>query len=675
MRAKRAELVLLIGGEGVAENLKQVVADIDAWDSGEQARLYQMMARLMTQFRQFEEAQKYFDQALALNPNDLPTRLQMFELAFAQGDDEAMKAAQAEIEQVLGTKEDSAWWYTEAKRLIMQYEKADRDPALLEKCEELAGKILKKRPEWHEAYLLQGQIDFAQGQTAEAAVAFRKAMELGQADVNSLRMFAQSLVLNNEVTEGRRILDMIPLPIRQNQIGRFSAEVMSLTGNHAEALETAGGLIEQNPEDSDLQSWYATLLKRAGKDSDAETALQKAIQLNPELPQNWLRLIGYYAAAGRVEDAEKALAQAEQAVSEDSLAILKTSAYQQMGRPEEAEKHLLDAYNADPENPAMARLVASFYLVSGYQAADRVEKGTPYLNQLLKLGDLAERTPNQETHLRWARRQAARVLARSGEYAKVKQAENLIQANAVNGQLELSDRIQLAEILVARHDPESRLRAIDLLEEIQDTDLLTAQGSLQLAKLYKMTNQWDLADQQMLRTVGKFGQESPGVWTAYVDMLIERGDRGYRSAYRDAEKHMEKLLKLRPNDPSTLALYVRLFDRLDRKRKARELLALALGPLDKLTTNDLGKIQLIGSLFAQLGDLNNAEVLYQKHYQLARNLPSIERLATFLGQYRDVEEAFRLDRDLAERAADRPRTGDPRCPANAAVSPRRNRRQ
>ena len=68
-----------------------------------------------------DEAKANLERVADLRPNELPTRVAIFTLALEANDDVAMKDAQDKLLKVVGSKEDSNWLYSEARRLLSLY--------------------------------------------------------------------------------------------------------------------------------------------------------------------------------------------------------------------------------------------------------------------------------------------------------------------------------------------------------------------------------------------------------------------------------------------------------------------------------------------------------------------------------------------------------------------------
>ena len=76
------------------------------------------MAVPICRSRMRDEATASLKHVVALRPNELQTRVALFSLALESNDDVAMKEAQDQLLRVVGSKEDSNWLYSEARRLL-----------------------------------------------------------------------------------------------------------------------------------------------------------------------------------------------------------------------------------------------------------------------------------------------------------------------------------------------------------------------------------------------------------------------------------------------------------------------------------------------------------------------------------------------------------------------------
>ena len=66
-------------------------------------RLLATIGLKFLQLREVDEAVKYLSQAAEADPSNLPLRIQLFDIAYQQRDDEAMRKAQGKILELVGS--------------------------------------------------------------------------------------------------------------------------------------------------------------------------------------------------------------------------------------------------------------------------------------------------------------------------------------------------------------------------------------------------------------------------------------------------------------------------------------------------------------------------------------------------------------------------------------------
>ena len=140
--------------------------------------------------------------------------------------------------------------------------------------------------------------------------------------------------------------------------------MFSLQGHHTEALAEGGKAIGIDPNDADSYVALAGALSLAGNPDDALRLIDKAMRLNPHFPPHYLYErglaefgVGNYAAAAT------ALERAIQLNPEDRWSgRLLVAVYGHLGRVQDAE-NLLDSISRNPRgyDPLTVRAMAYWY--------------------------------------------------------------------------------------------------------------------------------------------------------------------------------------------------------------------------------------------------------------------------------------------------------------------------
>jgi tetratricopeptide (TPR) repeat protein len=655
LRLERGRMWIVNKEEGLVEKLWSLDAGSDQWDEHQRTYFFKTLAEFFRQIGQPREADKALERVAAISPQDVEALMEMFAIARDRRDNAAMEEVQRRIVEVVGSEKDNRWQYTEAARLITLYASGMTDPQLLKRALDLTDTIEKQRPQWHELYRLRGDIFTLQGRIKDAIAAYDRAMSLGPPNALAVRQHVQLLVMQDRFQDARRVVEALPEQSRLVALGTLYPEILLQTTDpnnrsaREGAFDVAAQVVEQDPDNAAKQLWYAEQLLRHGRVAEAEAPVRKAVELNPLDQQTWVSLVRYLAiGARRPEDAEQALREARLALPEHETPLLLAQGFALLGRWWQAEREYLIAHKAEPDDLNRIRLLADYYLGPFYpeQREDRYAKAVPYLNALLKKGETGGVDAES---VRWARRKASDILARTGDYQKALQAERLLQANEVNGQMLPEDKLQLARILAGRPEPVSRQRAIALLEGVQSERVLDKESALLLAQLYWKIDQPNEARQQIFDVVAWYGDEAR-VWQTFVAMLLARGN--FQDAARYFEEKLEpalpnplQLSHLDRSTPSgldnlrTLELGVQVWNKQGQREKAlAKLYGTIPRKIEDLREEDVPQLLSIGGLLILIDEPEKADPVFKMYAAKRPNEGLV--YVKFLGAYLDVEKAF-----------------------------------
>lgn len=651
LRAEKADLLIAINDSNMLkEELEKLTENMEGWSQDQQVNMWYTMAAKYFQLGMRDDAQRCWLKVTELAPNDLPTRLMLFTLAHDANDDAGMQAAQEKILEVVRSKNDSTWQYTEARRLLSLYRRGQLADDALERIDELVKAAETERRDWHELHLLRAELAMMRGQADVALEHYQAASRLGRPHPAAIVQHVQLLVQRGRFAEAKIVVERLPEATRQQLLGQLYAEILFQTGAVSEAMDSAQFVIDRDPDSAVKQLWYGQLMARAAEsnaldeaqrgeaDTKAGEALRRAVDLGPGIQQAWLALVSYHVYHKDQANAEQALREAQLALSSEQLPVVLAKCYELMGRAFDAENLYRTAYEADTDNVVMARQLATFYLGPNnrLKRSERIAKATPLLNQILKAGAEGELEPNDPSLL-WARRASAKLLADTKDYQNLLKAAKLLASNSNDGQLPIKDRLQMAQILAPRPEPISRLKAVALLEEAKEFNRLSLSAELILGNLYFMMGDWPKCQRQMSDVIIRYPNAAIAR-DSYIRMLLRK------DAPNRTRRHLEKLIELAPNSLNTLELIATVYARLDRQPQAREALLRALptgNDLSKLTDEQLPIAEKIADLLAnELGDEETALTIYR--FLASRNPNKALKLAEFLGQRRDVSECIEL---------------------------------
>jgi tetratricopeptide (TPR) repeat protein len=650
-------LIVLNEKEPNKEQLQAEVAKLNQapadWTENDKITFWNGMAGRYLMLGMRDEAKQNLERVAELRPNELPTRVAIFTLALEANDDVGMKDAQDKLLKVVGSKDDSNWLYSEARRLLSLYRRGQAEKDSLNDVRQLTERAMKERPNWFELHLVSAEVDLLSGDDKSALEHFEKAQELGRPNSNAVLQHVRLLLNSGKFVRAKELIETLPKEVREGDLGQVYAEVLFNTGDPNTAVEVIEKFAAAAPESADRQLALGQMITRALGNPDlpearqkellteASQALQKAVELNPESPQMWLALITFQVMSKDLEAAKVSMQQAQLALSEDQLVAVMAKGNEIMGQWFNAENVYLNALEIQPDNLLLAQELATFYLSNAYPRDDKLVKATPLVNKVLKAGADGKLQPNDPSLL-WARRAAAQMLAATGEYQKLKKAENLLASSAKDGVLPAEDRLRMAEILAPRPEPVSRITAKQLLESVQKDQRLSLQHDLMLGQLYFAVGDWEKCKQQMLRTVSRY-PKSPDARIQYINMLLQRGDERDMNM---AIQQMAQLRKLAPNDIRTVQLMSDLGAKTGQQENVRKYLLGLLpktAPGAKLEENQIPLVEFVASQFVKLNDFGNAEKYYR---QVVDAQPGkLYALAEFLGTHRDIAQSMQLLED------------------------------
>jgi cellulose synthase operon protein C len=648
LRLDKADILISMKKDDLRAELAGLFTGIDNWPVQEKVELWGGMAQRYLSVGMTDEARQYLSLAADNQPNELPLRMSLFTLALDANDDAGMKEAQQKILEIVKDRNDSTWLFTEARRKLSQVRRGELGKEALNEIRQLVNRAQELRPDWHEPYVVGAELELQSGNYAQALARFDEAAKRGRPYPGAVAQHIRLLYSYGRFAEAGQQMERLSEPMRQSLLGPLYAEILFQTKKVEDALKEARAATERDPDNPQNYYWYSQLLARSARASDvneeqrkkgigqAIAAMQRVVELQPEFPDAWYALITYYSMLKDADLAQKTLRDAQLALNGDNLQMFLAKSYEALYRWFDAETMYRAVYEAAPEELPRAQQLAAFYLGPIYPMPDQQQKAAPLLNQILRAG--AEgKIPANDPSLLWARRMGARVLAATGDYQSLLKAERLLTSNVQSGVTSIEDNLEMARILHARPEPKSRLKAIQLLEQVRESQSLGEQESVILGELYHATGDWRRYLAQMEQTTSKF-PNSAMAREAFARRLITRGDQ---PSIDRATKQISELRRLAPNSTASFELAVRLLDKLNRQPQARAELLRTLpdiAAIKELNPQQVRMLLIFADLFIELDDLDTAEKIYR---ELAARDPSMAYgLAIFLGTHRGVDKCF-----------------------------------
>ncbi|QDU59087.1 tetratricopeptide repeat protein [Aeoliella mucimassa] len=688
LRLDRADLYMAMNKETLADELMSLTEGIDGWKDSDQIELWKGIATRLIRAKLRDEGEAAWKKVVEMSPNDLPSLMQVFELAASRNDDTAMQQAQELLLKAAGSKDDPTYAFTEAVRNAAKYRNDPKNEKLKEAAFQQVKLALQERPDWSDPYIVRASVKMQDRDFLGALEDYREGFKLGRGNAAALVQYVKLLQAQGNYKEALDQLEPYGASVSVLLIGRDYPQLLFRSGKFRDAAEAAERYATsgKGPESASVQLWYGQFLEalsglglvpeevRNESREKAGEALAKAVELNPDSAATWMAYISnllvnsgrLMAEANDLEKksgseteikklreeaaelrsvAESSLRKAQLTLEEDQQALLVARSYENMGRWFDAENTYRLAYEQNPNADDLAKQMALFYMSRRYPLPDGNAKAVSLINDILEQNNEDPESVSKQ-NANWARRVAARIYASTGSYQDSLKAEKLLASNAENKTLSVEDKLEMAKLLAGRPEPVSRNKAIRLLEEVQAQQRLTPDMDLMLGKLYFAVGNWPKCRDHMISVRTRY-PDAFAVRDTYIRMLL---DRGGDSDLRDAEDQLRQLQRIAPTSLGTYELASMVYDRVGKKAEAQQAVRKMLPKnMENLQENEYRLIARIAQLLTAMDDLSTAENLLK--LLVSRPGASLgDQLAfvQFLGVHRDADKAFSMLDEMAK---------------------------
>jgi tetratricopeptide (TPR) repeat protein len=649
LRLAMARLCVKQGGDGVNKRLAELCAGDESFGLDDRVSLLRGLADAHYHAGDLAEAQRLWARVAELQPNNLAIRLHLFDQALEAGNATALNQTLAEIRRIEGEGGALAR-YGEACRMIKQAR--DGDKQLLAGARTLLAAAAMRRPAWSRVPVREAEIDELEGNPSRAIDSYLRAIELGERSHDVLRRVVQLLYERRryvEADQAIRKLQTQPLSPLSGELQRMAADVSLQVQDHARALDLARQAVAAQPNEYGNHVWLGQVLWATGQRNEAEQPLRRAVELAEHEAGAWASLVLYLSRVGRVEEAEQALAQLPQKLPSGQAPLVLAQCYEAVGRIDRAAQQYQAALAACPDDVAVLRAFASFWLRSGQLA-----QAEPALRRMITNANAAS------AEAAWARRGLAVLLGTRG-HRQAQEAIKLIDQNIACHGKNSDDLRAMAVICAAQKNGAARRRAVDLFQELSDRQSLAPDDQFLLVRLFEDQGNWPKAREHMQLLLAAEGH-NPLYLAHCARMLLSRGEPD------QAQLWLDRLEEMEPTSFRTVEIKARVLAADGEHEKALKLLR---GFVQALLGNDQPDptvIRLAAAAFEDLGQrldrmdsrglsgafMSEAESLQRRLASLAPS--GALSLAAFLGRRGDVAGAL----TSCEQAA----AG---CPAEAVV--------
>ncbi|MBY0522441.1 MAG: tetratricopeptide repeat protein [Gemmataceae bacterium] len=609
-------------GAEAAAALAKLGDDLGRFTAEDRRRVLLGWAEACAQIGNPREALRICGLLAAQRPNDLMLRMRMFDLATQVGDEAALQPLIEEVRRIEG-EAGALWRYGKACQLIRRALTGDKSG--LEEAETLLAAAAVRRPRWAQVCLRRGEVRELSGDSDAALGHYQKAIELGDRAPDALRRVVQLLYERHRYAEADQTLQKLQEQAPQlGDLNRLGAEVALRQKDMDRALSLARKAVSVDSKDYRALLWLGQVLLVAGKPAEAEPVLQRAVTVADQVPETWVVLVHALVRIERKEQAEAALRAAEEKLpNTPQKALALASCYEAVGRRPEAKKQYEAALAAQPQDAAVLRSAAMFYLRLG--ALDTAER------HLRSLMGLQGKAPDEAA---WARRTLALGLAASGNYQRSQTALSLLGladgADKPKSPLKetVDNRRAQAVVLAVQKNTRQRREAIARLEVLRERREATADDQFLLAQLYDGIGDWPKARDRMQMLLAENG-DNAAYLAFFVQGLLRRDDAD------TAETWFTRLEQREPNVFRTRALKALL---LYAQGKGAEAVPL----LEEVAREDSARAREAAQVLEQIRQAGAAEKLLRAYVAEADEPERTLVLAAFLGRQNRPDEALAL---------------------------------
>ena len=584
----------------------------------------------------------YLLKAAEAGPDDVKIRLNLIEVGRQMGNDKLMSQMVDDMRRIMGPGSDEAL-YADAARSFGQISKAylnhatagGNQPSLepdekqkLESAIKILDKVSRARPDWYQVALVLAPAELLAGNTDAAIDHYKQALKVGPADPRVIKVVSQLLIHTGRTSEAESIIDLVGGrdKMKELHLGEFVVDADVAKGDLTDALKEAVTEVPEDTKDPFGQLRVGRLYAKAGDAENAEKRFRQAVKTGPELPETWLTLVEHLVRNKKREEASSALMQAHKQAPEELVNFVLSQGYETIGEDVLAEQYYHAAIDANPNEMAPHKLLAVFLMRRNRseEAQGSDDRPSRHTRQAGGQG----RLPVGQAH---ARRDHVRDRRRRGFPPR----KALLLANVKLNDMDSADQLQLANLLATRLDePASLRKAQKYFESIKTS--LGLREKVKLANIHDVLGNWSQARAEMLDLIAQAQTPDPGLYIAYVEMLLRHGNVDEADNYLDKLKDIQKGENL---------LRARVWMKKGRPADAALLVNNAFLPSRPVPKDQASRIQAAAIEMEKIGLDSKAEDLYREYMSYVPGNGALQ-LAGFLGRKGHIDEAL----DLCEKA-------------------------
>jgi len=621
-------------------------------------RLYRQLIAVHVGRGSTADAERLANRFIATNPDDLPVRELLLDIADERNDIGAVKVQSGEIMRIAGSDSATGRVAQAVARIVTvragRLSRVSEDATAaaltaeerrdLESARGLLAQASGDRPRWSEIPRQLAAIAEIQGDRPAAIGLLRKATELREAIPFAKRQLAILLVASRRLDEARSVIESLG-NTGGPAVDRIRADWSAATGGIDAALALGAQLTPDDCRDPEQLLWYAGLLARSGRQEEAEAICRRAVDAAPENADTWLALLTLDMRAGdsdRAADTRRRALATLEGTARDRFEILADGIAptgEAMGEEGLRGGDALEAsYRAaiaeNPDDLAGARRLVQLLLRRQQNREARAE-----LRRILSL-DAARDT----TTLLWARRLLANQLAADGGYREFQEAIALLAKNVDDSERQMPEDMTMSiQLLLRRPEPASWRQAMVILDSLATRRSLTADERVMQALLQaKLNPKLRTKARDELIGIAASNEASTAVFTSLAEFLLDGNDTVM------AKRWVEKLRSVAPQATDTLRLEAKLAVAEGNREEAARIVE-SLVPKEPIGAGNVPRWMAAAATAEQLGFPEVADKVFGV---LAGTSPEgVLRQAQAIGRGHRTAEALALVEPVREKVS------------------------
>jgi tetratricopeptide (TPR) repeat protein len=605
------------GGDEARSALARLAEAITRFSADDRLRLRDELAKAWLRLGETKRARATWRELLALQPGNLRVMSILEDVAVEAGDHTEARELMARLRELEG-EEGMRWRFAEVAILIDQARRGDRKA--LETAQPLVSEIFARHPDWWGVAVLRAEVAEVQGRLDDAVRYYEDAIRMGNTPPSVPRRLITILDQLQRFDQINALVDTLAIRgLETEELSLATALAALRKGDFARAVAVARQTLPETSKSPNDHLALGRILLAAGQTEEAGRELKLAVDLGPGLPGTWLSYVGYLVQAKQTDKARSAIEEARKALPAALAAPTLAQCHAMVGDVKEAEAYYQAALAALPDNPAILRLAAEFYLAQHKRA-----RAEPLLTTLL---DPA--TGALPDDLAWARRTRGLLQIGTSSSAGTNEAIKATEENLRVNPYSVDDQRTRSMLLATQ--PSRRSEAIrDLLSRDRITPLDDEQRFL-LALLYFAEGNRAKCQTQLLKLLGDGATpRDPNHLVLMIRVQLDQDN------LKEADRWLAELKSAEPRSSRSVELEATL---LKAQKRDSELLALlrAYGSEPGVPKGTAA------ALFDRFGFPDDAERAYREAVAGNPKEPErIGRLIEFLGRRNQTEQALDL---------------------------------